>query len=145
MHGSVLRKVLWAALVLAGASALVRPALAEDVHDVWRSGNSKAVGLEHCVKPTEWMRRNHMELIKHERNLTVHEGVRIERFSLAGCIKCHVNYDADHKPIPINSEGQFCDVCHEYAGADLDCFQCHARVPTPETDYGANAEKGEQR
>jgi hypothetical protein len=144
MHGSVLSKGLWAVLVLAGAAALVRPALAgHGQEEAWRKGNSKAAGLQHCVMPTEWMRRHHMELIKHERTLTVHEGIRKERFSLAGCVKCHVQYDAAHKPIAINSEGQFCDVCHEYAGASLDCFQCHARVPTPETDYGAHAEKGE--
>ncbi len=146
MHGSVLKKGLWAVLVLAGAAVLVRPALAEGEHEeIWRTGNSKAAGLQHCVKPTDWMRRNHMELIKHQRNLTVHEGIRDERLSLAGCVKCHVQYDAGRKPIDINSDGQFCDVCHEYAGASLDCFQCHARVPTPESDYGANAEKGEQR
>jgi len=142
MHGSEVKIRLLLAMFLAGASVLAGAAPAEE--DAWKQGNSKAAGLEHCVEPTAWMRRNHMELIKHERNLTVHQGVRVESKSLAGCIKCHVQYDAAAKPIAINSDEQFCDMCHDYAAVTLDCFQCHATVPTSETDYGAGAGEGDQ-
>jgi len=141
MYGSEVKIRLLLAAVLAGACALAGAAPDED----WKQGNSKAAGLEHCVRSTDYMRRNHMELIKHERTETVHHGVRIESKSLAGCIKCHVQYDAAAKPIPINSEEQFCDMCHEYAAVTLDCFQCHATVPTPETDYGARAGEGDKQ
>ena len=41
------------------------------------------------------MRRNHMELIKHQRDATVHDGIRGTKHSLAGCIDCHVVPRAD--------------------------------------------------
>jgi hypothetical protein len=31
---------------------------------------------EQCVEPVEFMRRNHMELILHQRDETVHRGIR---------------------------------------------------------------------
>jgi hypothetical protein len=142
MQGSEVKSRLLLAAVLAGASALAGPVLADEA---WKQGNSKAAGLEQCVEPTDWMRRNHMELIKHQRYKTVHQGVRIESKSLAGCVYCHVQYDAAAKPIAINSDGQFCDRCHDYAAVTLDCFQCHATVPTSETNYGAGAGEGIQR
>ena len=45
---------------------------------------SRAAGLEACVAPTDDMRRNHMEYIKHQRVRTVHQGVRGSKFSLVG-------------------------------------------------------------
>jgi len=36
-------------------------------------------------------RRNHMELIRHQRDLTVHEGIRTTRHSLANCVNCHAD------------------------------------------------------
>ena len=92
-------------------------------------GSSKADKLDKCVEPTSFMRRNHMELILHQRDETVHEGIRTKEHSLANCIDCHVKYDADKKPVPINAEGQFCESCHDYAAVELTCFQCHSTVP----------------
>jgi len=90
---------------------------------------SKAASLAHCVRETGFMRRNHMELIKHQRDATVHQGIRETTDSLAGCIECHVSYDQQHQPVPVYSEGQFCRACHEFAAVDLPCFGCHATVP----------------
>jgi hypothetical protein len=91
---------------------------------------SKAAQLDSCVEPTEFMRRNHMEVIEHQRDETVHNGIRSTKYSLAGCIECHVSYSADEAPVPVNAEGQFCDGCHEYAAVDLSCFGCHSSVPS---------------
>ncbi len=91
---------------------------------------SKAAGLENCVEPTEFMRRNHMELIKHERHIAVHEGIRDSKYSLAGCIACHVAPGPDQEPVSVYAAGQFCNRCHEYAAVDVNCFGCHATVPT---------------
>ena len=33
------------------------------------------------------------------------------------------------EPIPINSEGQFCQTCHVETAVNIDCFSCHASVP----------------
>jgi predicted CXXCH cytochrome family protein len=96
----------------------------------WRTnGNSKATQLEACVAPTDHMRRNHMDMIKHQRDVTVHPGIRKTDNSLHGCIDCHANKDSSGKFIPVNEEGQFCEGCHEYVSAQLDCFSCHATVP----------------
>jgi len=92
---------------------------------------SKAASLESCVEPTEFMRRNHMEVIKHQRNVTVHEGIRSTKYSLAGCVACHVSSGTTGAAIPINREDQFCGACHEFAAVELDCFDCHATVPHP--------------
>ncbi|QIK37029.1 sulfur reduction protein DsrJ [Caldichromatium japonicum] len=90
---------------------------------------SQAAGLPSCVEPTERMRRMHMEFIKHQRIATVHQGIRDTKYSLAGCVDCHVSYDAQHSPRPINQPDQFCGACHRYASVKLDCFDCHAAVP----------------
>jgi hypothetical protein len=97
---------------------------------------SKAASLDACVHPTSLMRRKHFELIKHQRDITVHQGIRKTKDSLAGCIDCHVAKDSHGKYIPVNGvnpetgEKQFCAGCHEYAGVEPPCFSCHATVPT---------------
>jgi hypothetical protein len=93
-------------------------------------GSAKADKLDACVAPTAFMRRNHFELIKHQRVVTVHEGIRKTDNSLSGCVDCHVRKDAQGNHVAINAPGEFCAGCHEYAGASLDCFTCHATKPT---------------
>ncbi|MGD2056814.1 MAG: sulfur reduction protein DsrJ, partial [Gammaproteobacteria bacterium] len=39
-----------------------------------------------CVEPTEEMRRNHMEYILHQRDETMHRGIRTKQYSLEECI-----------------------------------------------------------
>ncbi len=89
---------------------------------------------EQCVADTDFMRRNHMDLIVHQRDETVIRGIRDEPFSLAECVDCHVQTDANAKPIRIDAEGQFCSSCHTYVAAKIDCFGCHAAVPDPIDD-----------
>lgn len=91
---------------------------------------SKAAGMDTCVAPTPFMRRNHFELIKHQRDITVHQGIRQTDDSLAGCIDCHAATDAHGKPVPANADEQFCSACHEYTAVTFDCFSCHSAVPT---------------
>lgn len=93
-------------------------------------GSAKADKLDACVAPTPVMRRSHFELIKHQRDITVHQGIRDTDNSLAGCIDCHANKDAHSNFVPVNEEKQFCAGCHEYAGVSMDCFTCHATTPT---------------
>jgi hypothetical protein len=91
-----------------------------------------------CVEPTEDMRRNHMEYILHQRDKTVHKGVRTKQHSLVECITCHVS-DAQDAP-HVNSEEHFCNSCHSYAAVSIDCFQCHADRPASaprDTETGA--------
>jgi predicted CXXCH cytochrome family protein len=93
-------------------------------------GSAKADKLDACVAPTPYMRRSHFELIKHQRDITVHEGIRKTDNSLAGCVDCHANQDAHGNFVPVNEEKQFCAGCHEYTGVMFDCFSCHATTPT---------------
>ena len=103
---------------------------------------SQAAQLESCVEPTDFMRRNHMEVIKHQRDETVHNGIRSTKHSLAGCIECHVSAGADNQPVPVNDEGQFCNACHDFAAVGMNCFGCHANVPRYlEAGAGAQAQR----
>lgn len=92
-------------------------------------GSSKADKLDQCVRPTDYMKRNHFEVIKHQRDVTVHQGVRETKDSLALCVDCHANHDSAGKAVPVNAEGQFCDGCHDYVAVNIDCFSCHTNVP----------------
>jgi len=74
-----------------------------------------------CVAPPEEMRRNHMEMLKHQRDLTLRQGVRGEPASLNACIECH----AGKKTGSVLGKGDFCESCHSYAAVKLDCFECH--------------------
>ena len=122
--------VLRASLVAVGLvwTLAVQTVQAEDVKRYVVEG-SRAAGLESCVEPTERMRRQHMEFIKHQRIATVHEGIRTEKYSLSGCVDCHISYDQERVPRPINDPDQFCGACHAFAAIDLNCFDCHAAVP----------------
>ena len=80
-----------------------------------------------CVEPTADMRKNHMEYILHQRDETMHRGVRTKQYSLVECINCHVS-DAPEAP-RVSSQEHFCNSCHTYAAVSIDCFQCHADRP----------------
>jgi len=84
---------------------------------------------EACVEPTDVMRRDHMHFLMHQRDETVHGGIRGAKHSLVGCIDCHAQLDAQGAAVPVNAKGQFCESCHRFAGARMDCFECHATVP----------------
>jgi len=75
-----------------------------------------------CVEDTAFMRRNHMELLKHHRDRTVHEGIRTTRHSLANCVACHASKETGRVT---GSKDAFCEACHAYAAVKLDCFECH--------------------
>jgi hypothetical protein len=82
-----------------------------------------------CVQPEEEMRRNHMKYILHQRDETVHQGIRTRQHSLEECVNCHTAKDDKGEYIPVNGPDQFCSSCHSYAAVNIDCFQCHATKP----------------
>ncbi len=85
-------------------------------------------GVE-CVQPEEEMRRNHMNYILHQRDQTVHDGIRTETYSLARCIDCHVEPNENGEIAGHDEPEHFCNSCHEYASVQIDCFECHADRP----------------
>ncbi len=92
---------------------------------------SKGIGSQ-CVAETSFMRRNHMQLLKHQRDETVHQGERGTQHSLKGCINCHMAPEVvGEQPVSIESRDHFCSGCHQYAGIKPDCFECHSAQPEP--------------
>jgi hypothetical protein len=82
-----------------------------------------------CVEDTDFMRRNHMELLMHQRDETMLKGVRSETYSLKECLDCHVVYGPDAVAVTAASPMHFCRACHDYAAVSIDCFDCHASRP----------------
>jgi len=82
-----------------------------------------------CVQPVEEMRKNHMKYILHQRDETVHEGIRTRRYSLEECVNCHTAKGDKGEYIAVNGPDQFCSSCHSYAAVNIDCFECHATKP----------------
>ena len=121
-----LRTVLSYALLALVAGALVMPAAAEP--RIPLPTIAKGQG-DQCVEPLDVIRRNHMDLLNHQRDRTMHEGVRTKQHSLKNCIECHASKDDGGQWVAVNEPGQFCNSCHSYAAVSMDCFQCHATTP----------------
>ena len=85
-----------------------------------------------CVADAEFMRRNHMEVLKHQRDGTVRAGDRAGKFSLKACIACHASQQTQSVAA---SETNFCVSCHAYAAVKIDCFECHATKPQAGTAF----------
>jgi hypothetical protein len=113
-------------ILLAGMLIPAMPAVAEST---FITKGSKAATMDSCVAPTDIMRRNHMDFLKHGRDETVRDGVRGLDYSLAECIDCHAASDEAGKPVPVDAEGQFCQACHGYVAVSPACFQCHRTTP----------------
>ncbi|HRI18060.1 MAG TPA: hypothetical protein PL196_06015 [Burkholderiaceae bacterium] len=79
-----------------------------------------------CVDVPEVMRRMHPDLLKHQRDETVHRGVRDARASLKGCVDCHAGAQSGSVA---TAKTDFCVSCHSFAAVKVDCFQCHASRP----------------
>lgn len=89
----------------------------------------KAARGEQCVRDTGYMRGYHMDLLNEWRDTVVRDGDRFEtgaggrlgpygeatyeRSLTNTCLGCHENKD------------KFCDRCHDYAGVDPYCWNCH--------------------
>lgn len=93
-----------------------------------QAGNELTQG-EMCVEPTDIMRRDHMEFILHQRDATVHQGIRTSRHSFKGCIDCHSANDEQGALIRHDDERHFCAGCHQFAAVRIDCFECHTDRP----------------
>lgn len=76
-----------------------------------------------CVRDPQWMRKNHMHLLMHQRDETVRKGIRDDQVSLKNCVECHASLKDDSV---VAREDSFCVSCHRYAAVKIDCFECHA-------------------
>ena len=91
----------------------------------------KALGDPH-PEGNLFMRTNHMNLMKHDRDETVRFGNRDIEYSIKECVACHVVAGPDALPISVENKQHFCSTCHEYAAVKIDCFQCHNSKPDPD-------------
>lgn len=122
-----MRKIRFIALLLAMLPGTVTTAMAEGLLPDIPEAQGRFSEAQGCVEPTADMRKNHMEYILHQRDETVHEGIRDKQHSLTECINCHVSDAADAPRV--SSKEHFCSSCHSYASVSIDCFQCHADRP----------------
>ncbi len=91
--------------------------------DIPTSADPKIITAEkECVAPTDYMKANHMDLLNQWRDDVVRRGVRVytaesgRKFEMSlshTCMDCHSN------------KSEFCDECHNYAGVNPYCWDCH--------------------
>jgi hypothetical protein len=93
-----------------------------------------------CVRDASYMKRHHMEELKHQRNDTMRKGIRTKEFSLQGCVDCH----ASKKTNSVLGKDGFCQSCHTYAAVTLDCFECHASKPKASTAFHPLVSRGQK-
>ena len=103
-----------------------------------------ATGEPHPVD--ENWRANHMVFMKHDRDLTMRDGVRDLapedaeiRASLGECFDCHSVKDETGQDVTFEDERHFCRVCHDYTAVTVDCFSCHRSTPADNKAYRAMA------
>jgi hypothetical protein len=98
---------------------------------------AKAYKGEKCVEPADVMRREHMVFLKHQRDETMRQGIRGNKYSFNACVDCHATADPKIAEGKIRTLQPFCSGCHEYAAVNPDCFACHN--PTAPLDKSSAA------
>lgn len=120
--------------ILAGGLAL--PASAGEVP---LPKPAKAFKGTECVEPVDAMRRNHMNFLMHQRDETLREGIRGNKYSLNECIDCHAVTSPDVADGKVRTLKPFCGECHAYAAVSIDCFQCHTGAAAPQEGAQSSA------
>ncbi len=87
---------------------------------------AKAKAAKVCVRSTEYMKAEHMQLLDVWRESVVRRGERIyvspegKEYTMSltnTCLDCHSN------------KADFCDRCHNYASVRPYCWDCHIDNP----------------
>jgi hypothetical protein len=87
---------------------------------------AKAKAAKVCVRSTDYMKAEHMQLLDIWRDAVVRRGDRIyvspdgKEYSMSltnTCLDCHSN------------KANFCDRCHDYASVRPYCWDCHIDNP----------------
>lgn len=126
------RGAVLAALLAVGAVATA----SADAHEGSSSGRvAKPVHAqpsgEKCVRDEAYMKRHHMDELKHHRNETMRKGIRTKEMSLQNCVDCHASKETKS----VLGKDGFCQSCHSYAAVTLDCFECHSSKPKSATPF----------
>jgi len=75
-----------------------------------------------CIAPLEKIRRDHPDMLQHQRDRTTRQGIRGESAGLKACVNCHAGKSSNS----VLGKGEFCESCHSYAAVKVDCFGCHS-------------------
>ncbi len=117
-------RIAWViVLLLAGISPVSAQERSSFLPDI-----PKATGKPHA-EGNEYWRRNHMDLMRHDRDSTLRQGDRDIGASLKGCFDCHAATDSAGAIVTYESEKHFCRACHDYVAVKVDCFMCHRSTP----------------
>ena len=108
--------------------AFATPAASDEVRSRFLPEIAKGTGDPHKEGNDFW-RRNHMEMMTHDRDLTMYNGDRSIKASLGACFDCHSVKDAAGQPVTYQDERHFCRTCHDFAAVKVDCFMCHRSTP----------------
>jgi hypothetical protein len=133
----MVRIVVFLALVLSLAAVVVQ---AEERSSLWPAV-PEATGAAH-PEGNEYMRKRHMDLMRHDRDLTMHEGDREIGASLKQCFDCHAAKDDHGQVVTYASDKHFCRVCHDFVAVKVDCFMCHRSTPEGVDEGSAHADAG---
>ena len=119
-------------------AAALAPAAAEEARAGYGPVIPKATGEPH-PEGNAYMRRWHMEMMKHDRDITMYEGTRDVNASLGECFECHTVKDDTGTPVTYADERHFCRTCHDYVAVQVDCFDCHRSTPEGFEEPAAHA------
>ena len=125
-------------LILGLWAAFLAPAVAEEAQVGYGPVIPKATGEPH-PEGNAYMRRWHMTMMKHDRDITMYEGERPVNASLGECFECHTVKDDAGTPLTVADERHFCRTCHDFAAVKVDCFDCHRSTPEGFEEPAAHA------
>jgi hypothetical protein len=106
---------------------LLKPGIAAPAPELVLTPKAQAAKV--CVRSTDYMKANHMQLLDLWRHSVVRNGQReyvnpdgqMFTMSLSNtCLDCHSN------------KAEFCDRCHNYASVRPYCWDCHIENPKGE-------------
>jgi hypothetical protein len=120
-------------VVTAGTLAVLAPSFgqmqAQPAETTTQATAAQAAAQGQCLAAPAVMRRTHPDLLRHERRVTVHDGVRDPRARLENCVTCHAVRDAAGTAVSFQDPRHFCQTCHVQAAVSIDCFSCHRSTP----------------
>jgi hypothetical protein len=108
IFGVLLTTPIWYSIATGGISRVPEP-------EISTSENQ-------CIESAQYMRDNHMDLLDQWRQMVVRDSEHIyvasdgQEYEISltdTCMKCHPNKE------------EFCDQCHDYAGVQPNCWDCH--------------------
>lgn len=84
----------------------------------------------HWSEKKDIMKSNHQALLKGRMNAEYPLTLLQKNVSIAQCVTCHVVRGEDNIPLSADNGKHFCRDCHAQQKVSVNCFSCHASLPT---------------